>query len=85
MSDDEREVVERIIRKMDEQKWEEKCPTCGTQDSENLVFSCESCGKMICSNCSNMTADMEIICIDCVKVRGLTRDELEAASNLLDF
>jgi hypothetical protein len=85
MPDEKEEVAKKILQGMTKQKWGEKCPTCGTQDPENLIFACESCGKMICSNCHNMTADFEQICGDCVKARGLSRDDLEFASDLLDL
>ena len=85
MPDDEKEVAEKIFQKMNDQKWGEKCPTCGSQDPENLVFACENCGKMICSLCHNMTADFEQICGDCVKKLGFTPDDLEFVSDKLEF
>jgi formate dehydrogenase maturation protein FdhE len=85
MPDEEKEVAEKIFRKMNEQRWGEKCPTCGSQDPESLVFPCEGCGKMICSLCHNMTADYEQICGDCVKTRSLSRSDLELASDFLDI
>jgi hypothetical protein len=54
-----------------------KCVTCGSSSVGNTYFNCESCGKPICSDCHRMTNDMDMICQECVKRKGLTADDLQ--------
>ena len=79
MPDQQDKLAKKVLDGFDEAEKEHKkgkCKSCKSKSPDN-IFSCETCGKEICTECYNMTNDAEMICQDCVKTRGLTPEDLQ--------
>lgn len=78
MADKDREVAERILGGMAEQRSKTggACRGCGFEAADNDLFECEECGSPVCTYCHNMTMDGGMICRACIKAQGLTPDDV---------
>jgi hypothetical protein len=79
MAEDKEHIAKKVLEGFEKAEKEGKnrvCSSCKAQSPDN-VFSCETCGKEICTECYNMTNDAEMICEDCIKSRGLTAEDLQ--------
>jgi len=79
MADGKDGIAKKVLDgfdKVEKQRKKGKCSSCKAKAPEN-IFSCETCGKEICTECYNMTNDAVMICQDCIKSRGLTPEDLQ--------